>query len=168
MDTLAKFIDMMNETIGQLNSLLVLPLVGVVFYEVIMRYAFNAPTVWGFEVTAFLYGVHYMLGLALTEGRGGHVKVDVLTMRFSAKTQAAINIFTYIVIFLPVWTIMAYAAVKYGMTSTLAGETNPTSFAPAIWPYKLLMALGFTMLLLQGVSSLRKNIETFRGREEEA
>jgi TRAP-type mannitol/chloroaromatic compound transport system permease small subunit len=32
-----------------------------------MRYAFNAPTVWGFEATAFAYGMHYMLGLSFME-----------------------------------------------------------------------------------------------------
>ena len=166
MDAIAKFIDMMNEKIGRLNSLLVLPLVGVVFYEVIMRYVFNAPTVWGFEMTGFIYGVHYMLGLALTEGRGGHVKVDVLIQRFSPKTRAAFNIFTYVVFFLPIWALMAYASFEYGWTSTTGGETNPTSWAPAIWPYKLIMAFGFFMLLLQGLSTLFKNIETYKGLGE--
>lgn len=166
MDTLQFWINEFNERVGRLNSLLVLPLVGVVFFEVLMRYAFNAPTIWGFEVTGFLYGIHYMLGLALTEGRGGHVKVDVLVMRFGPKTQAAINIFTYLVIFMPIWGIMAYAACVYGYDSMMNNEANSTSFAPLIWPYKCLMALGFIMLFLQGISSLLRNVEIFLGLKE--
>lgn len=167
MDKLATWINEFNDRLGQYNSLLVLPLVGVVFYEVLMRYAFNAPTVWGFEMTGFIYGVHYMLGLALTEGRGGHVKVDVLIARFSPKVQAAINIFTYLVFFLPIWGMMAYAGIQYAITSTGNMETNPTSWAPPIWPIKCLMAFGFVMLLLQGISSLLRNIETFKGLSED-
>ena len=78
MDAFAIAIDKFNEFMGKIGALLVLPLVGVVFYEILMRYAFNKPTIWGFELTLFIYGLNYMLGLALTEGRGGHVSVDVL------------------------------------------------------------------------------------------
>ena len=166
MDKLATLINMLNEYIGKAGSLLVLPLVGVVFYEVIMRYAFNAPTTWGFELTVFIYGVHYMLGLALTEGRGGHVQVDVLIVRFPKRVQAAFGIFTGLVIFLPVWVCMTIWSIKYAATSINMLETNPTSWAPPIWPLKILMAVGFCMLLLQGISTLIRHIETFRGLGE--
>ena len=54
-------IDTFNEKIGYYASYLVLPLIGVVVCEVFMRYGFNAPTSWAFELTVFLYGVHYSL-----------------------------------------------------------------------------------------------------------
>ncbi|SDP07310.1 TRAP transporter small permease subunit [Desulforhopalus singaporensis] len=155
-------IDSFNEKIGQLNSLLVLPLVGVVVYEIIMRYLFNAPTVWGFEMTMFIYGVHYMLGLALTENREGHVKVEILTSRFSKKGQAWFNIIGYALLFFPVFGMMAYAAVAYAWTSIGLLEVNNTSWAPPIWPVKSLMALGFVMLFLQGLNTFLKNIQMLR------
>lgn len=167
MDTIAKYIDMMNEFIGQVTSFLVIPLVGVVFYEVLMRYAFNAPTVWGFEMTAFIYGVHYMLGLALTEGRGGHVTVGVITDRLPKKVQALLGIITSLVIFMPVWICMAIWSWDYAITSTMQGELNSTSWAPPVWPLKILMAIGFTALLLQGLSTLFRHIETFKGLSED-
>jgi TRAP-type mannitol/chloroaromatic compound transport system permease small subunit len=67
--------------------LLALPLLVVVVYEVVMRYAFNAPTTWGFEATTFLYGVHYMLGLAYCDVYGGHVRVDIFTSRMPQKAS---------------------------------------------------------------------------------
>lgn len=158
MDSLIRIIDTVNGRLGRWNSYLVLPLVGVVFYEVIMRYAFNAPTAWGFELTVFIYGVHYMLGLALTEKAGGHVKVEILTSHFSPRGQALFNIATYTLLFAPVFFFMAWASVKYGWTSMAMFERNPTSWGPPIWPFKCLMALGFTMLFFQGLSSLLKNI----------
>ena len=51
---ISKAIDTINTKQGDLTSLLILPLAIVVFYEVIMRYIFNAPTIWGFEATIFL------------------------------------------------------------------------------------------------------------------
>ena len=52
-----------------------------VLYEVIMRYVFDAPTIWGFKATTFLYRVHFMLGLAYTDVTDGHVEVDIFTAR---------------------------------------------------------------------------------------
>lgn len=167
MDTLAKLIDMLNERIGKLGSLLVLPLVGVVFIEVLMRYLLNSPTVWGFEMTVFIYGVHFMLGLAITENRSGHVQVDVIVDKLPKRIKALLGIITSVVLFLPVWTCMAIWSIKFAITSTSNLEVNSTSWAPAIWPLKILMALGFVLLLLQGVSTLIKHIQTFRGLSEE-
>ena len=54
---LSKAIDTFNIKQGEFSSLLALPLLLVVVYEVVMRYAFNAPTTWGFEATQGLIGV---------------------------------------------------------------------------------------------------------------
>ena len=145
---------------GEISSLLIYPLVGIVLYEVFMRYVFNSPTIWGFEATAFVYGLHYMLGLSYTENQAGNVKVDILASRLSAKAQAIVGILTYAVIFLPVFFFMTVGAVKFAYTSAVAGEVNSTSWAPPIYPFKMFMALSFLFLLLQGLSSLLKHIQT--------
>ena len=162
MDSIATFINKLNETVGKLNGLLILPLVGVVMYEVVLRYLFNSPTSWGFELTVFLYGVHYMLGLGFTEGRGGHVAVDVLVNMLSERKRALVAIISSIVLFVPVWAVMTYAAINYAITSTAGLERNATSWGPPIWPFKILMAVGFVLLLLQGLATIIRHIETYR------
>ena len=166
MDAFATAIDKFNEFMGKIGALLVLPLVGVVFYEILMRYVFNKPTIWGFELTLFIYGLNYMLGLALTEGRGGHVSVDVLTMRMGPRKKALMGIISYVVLFVPTWVCMSIWTVKYAVKSTSMLERNPTSWNPPVWPIKLLMALGVVMLFLQGISTLIRHIQTYRGLKD--
>ena len=101
LDNITKAIDTFNTKQGELTSLLVLPLLIVVIYEVIMRYAFNAPTVWGFEATIFLYGMHFMFGYSYTEVLEGNVKVDIFTSRLPEKTRAMLNIITHCVFSCP-------------------------------------------------------------------
>ncbi len=155
-----KSIDWLVEKQGQLSSFLVYPLLIIVIYEVIMRYVFNAPTIWGFEATAFAYGLHFMLGLSYTENQAGHVKVDILTSRLSAKAQAILGVVTYVLIFLPVYALMTVGAFKFAYTSTITNELNSTSWAPPIWPFKILMAVSFLLLVMQGLSTLLRNIRT--------
>ena len=158
LNILPKTIDAFNNKEGEVTSMLIYPLLVIVIYEVFMRYVFNAPTSWGFEATTFLYGVHYMFGLAYTDVHDGHVKVDIFTARMSKRTQALIGILTNCTIFLPVFTCMAIWAVKFAITSTAGLERNSTSWAPPIWPFKIIMAMTFIFLLLQGVSNLLKHI----------
>ena len=152
---------------GRISSFLIYPLVFVVIFEVFMRYVVNKPTIWGFEATSFVYGLHFMLGLAYTERHGGHVRVDILMARLSPKTQAIMGVITYSLIFMPVFLCMGVAAIKFAHTSSVNLELNSTSWAPPIYPFKILMALSFVFLLLQGFSTLLKHIQTLTRKPDE-
>lgn len=160
LNTLIKGIDFLVEKQGQLTSFLIVPLLFIVLYEVLMRYAFNAPTVWGFEATAFAYGMHYMLGLSYMENAQGHVRVDIVTSRLPVKVQAAVMIAGYLLIFMPVFGLMTWGAIKFAHTATITNELNSTSWAPRIWPYKIVMALSFLLLTIQGLATMLKNVKT--------
>ena len=167
LNTLTKGIDFLVEKQGQLTSFLIVPLLFIVLYEVLMRYAFNSPTVWGFEATAFAYGLHYMLGLSFMEHAEGHVRVDIITSRFPKKIQAVIMIAGYLLIFMPVFVLMTWGAIKFAHTATITNELNSTSWAPRIWPYKIIMALSFLLLVVQGLSTMLKNLKILSNDTEQ-
>jgi TRAP-type mannitol/chloroaromatic compound transport system permease small subunit len=121
----------------------------------------DAPTIWGFEATTFLYGIHFMLGLAYTEVTNGHVKVDIFISRARPRTQSILVILANLIIFLPVFSCMTIWAWKFAIVSTFQRELNSTSWAPAIWPIKLIMALAFSLLLIQGISTMSKAFASF-------
>jgi TRAP-type mannitol/chloroaromatic compound transport system permease small subunit len=156
LSAIIKGIDTLIEKQGQLTSFLIAPLALIVLYEVMMRYLFNAPTTWGFEATTFAYGMHFMLGLSFMENAQGHVRVDIIVSRLPKKVQAVIMIVTYLVIFMPVYVLMTLGATKYAYTSTVSGELNSTSWAPPIWPFKIVMAISFFFLVIQGLSTMLK------------
>jgi TRAP-type mannitol/chloroaromatic compound transport system permease small subunit len=147
---------------GDVTSFLVYPLLFIIVYEVFMRYVFNAPTTWGFEATTFLYGLHYMFGLSYADVHGAHVKVDIFTSLASEKVQAILSIITNLVLFMPVTICLTLYGIKYAYKSTLGLELNSTSWAPPIWPLKILMALCLVFLLLQGIANLLKDIHSLK------
>jgi len=163
---IAKGIDTFSTKQGEFTSMLIIPLLGVVLFEVLMRYGFNSPTIWGFEMTGFLYGMHYMFGISYTDVRGGHVRVDIFTALAPKKVQAAIGALTTLVLFMPVMICMTYASGKYAWTSVMSLEKNSTSWSPPIWPIKIVMALCFFFLLLQGFSNLLKDLQILFAKEE--
>lgn len=164
---IAKGIDTFSTKQGEFTSMLIIPLLGVVMYEVLMRYGFNAPTVWGFEMTGFLYGMHYMFGLSYTDVRKGHVRVDIFTSMASKKGQAVVSALTTLVFFMPVMVCMTIASYKYAYSSVEVLERNSTSWAPSIWPIKIVMALCFLFLLLQGIANLIHDLQIIFDKEEQ-
>ena len=162
LESLSNGLETITRKQGDLASFLIYPLLLIVVYEVFMRYVFNAPTTWGFEATTFIYGLHYMFGFSYTDVHGGHVKVDIFTSLAPQKVQTWISLLTNLVLFMPVMTCMAIWSVKFGYMSFLGREVNSTSWAPPIWPLKILMALCFIFLLLQGIANLLKDINALK------
>jgi len=158
-------IDALNEKVGFFTSYLILPLIGVVSYEVLMRYAFDAPTSWGFEMTTFIYGVHFILTLAYAHKHDGHVAIDVFEARLPKKTRTVLRIITNLVLFVPTVGMLTIWSILYAKTSWLDWERASSSWAPPIYPYKTLMALGFFLLFLQGVAKLIQDFRALRSND---
>ncbi len=157
-----RVIDTLNEKIGFYGAYLVLPLIGVVGYEVMMRYGFNAPTSWAFEMTVFLYGVHYSLALAYAHKNDTHVAIDVFESRLSKKSRTILRICTNILLFIPTIGLLAIYTSQLAFFSWQQWEHASSSWAPALFPYKTIMAIGFILLFLQGFSKLIKDIRSLK------
>ncbi len=162
METISRALDALNEKVGLYSSYLVLPLVGAVLYEVVMRYAFNAPTSWGFEMTTFLYGIHFMLGLGDALRTNTHVQIDIFESRLQPKARTILRIFTSLVLFIPAMGLMTYGTIKYAYTSTMMLEHASSSWGPALYPYKIFMAVGFVLFFLAGLSKLLQDFHALR------
>lgn len=155
-------IDALNDKVGYYTSFLAIPLILVIVYEVVMRYVFNAPTLWAFEMTTFIYGVHFVVGFGYTLKANGHVAVDVFESRLPSRARLVLRIASYAVLFLPTTGILAVGSILYAADSWSVWERNSTSWAPALYPYKTLMACGFVVLVLQGVARLVADVRTLR------
>ena len=87
-----RVIDKFTDTSGTWVAWLNMPLVFIVAWEVIARYAFNAPTIWSFDLTYMLYGTIFMLGCAYTLLKGAHVRTDMFWEKFSPRTQGIMGL----------------------------------------------------------------------------
>ena len=108
MEKLLNWIDSANQRVGNVTKWLILILAAVMVYDVIMRYLFNAPTVWGFDISYMLGGTFSILGMGYTLLKDKHVRVDVFSSRFSARTKAYIEVILSLVLFFPAFGLLFY------------------------------------------------------------
>jgi len=144
-------IDATSEGVGKGISFLVIPMVLVLVYEVVMRYAFNNPTVFAHETSLFLYGTTGMLAGAWVLRRGGHVRMDAIYGRLPLRARAIIDLamapLFFLLVVVVLWTgwDMAYFSVK-------VQEHTQTPWGPPYYPLKLAIPLSAFLILFQGLA----------------
>jgi TRAP-type mannitol/chloroaromatic compound transport system permease small subunit len=154
-----RFTDRIGSTIAWLN----VPLALIVTYEVVMRYVFDAPTIWVFDVTYMLYGTIFMLGAAYALHKGAHIRTDFFYEKWSAKTKGMVDSISYLVFFFPSLIMLLFASGNESWYSFTIHETSEqTPWRPILWPYKSVVPLTCIFLMVQGISETLKSLYAWR------
>ena len=165
MRTLFRIVDCLIDGIGHTVAWLVALLTVVLSYEVFMRYLFGSPTAWAYDVSYMLGGTFFILGAGYTLLRQKHVRVDIIYNRFSARTQALIDVILGMVFFFPVWIGIFYRLFPYVINSWLRGERTLESFwRPPVYPFKTMMLIGVFLLLLAGLKEFIRSLTVLLGK----
>ena len=148
---IASAIDALTRAVGKAIAWLILPMVGSLVWEVVARYAFNAPTTWAYDMTFMLYGTFFMIGSAWTLQKGGHIRTDVYYGRWSPRTQARVDLVCYLVLFFPAMIVFGWLGAQYFWRSFELNERIVTSpWLPIVWPFKFVIPATAALLILQG------------------
>jgi TRAP-type mannitol/chloroaromatic compound transport system permease small subunit len=165
-DRVVRAIDAVSTAAGWLAGWFIVPITVAVSYEVIARYAFNAPTKWSYEVGYMLYGAQFMLAAAYTLLKGGHIRTDVFYERWSATTRATVDAVCYVFFFFPGMLCILYAGAVEARQAWEIGERTGLRIGTVGVPMYLLKAvipLTAALLILQGISELVRCWRAMRG-----
>ncbi|PWW48933.1 TRAP transporter small permease subunit [Melaminivora alkalimesophila] len=150
-------VDRFSLAFGKLVSYLVWIGIVIVVLEVVLRYVFNAPTVWGPGYTQRIFGAYFVLIGAYTLLQGGHVRVDLLLNTRSPRWNAFLDFLNYAV--LMVWMLaLVYEGWSYFQESWEFSEVDDSALGHPLWPVKLALLLGVTGMLVQGAVELLRSL----------
>jgi len=152
-----KTVDRISELSGKGVCFLVIPLVAVILYEIFARYVFQSPTIWVHETAQMIYGAYVILLGAYVLRRNGHVNVEILYGRFTPRTRAAVDLFTWLLFFY-FCGLLLWKGGEMAWESLLLGETESTTFAPPVYPIKMMIPLGAFLILLQGLAKFLRDL----------
>ncbi len=159
-------IDALNERIGLTISWALLVAVLICAGNALVRYTLNTSSNAWLEIQWYLFGAIFLLAASYTLKRNEHVRIDVVTGRFSKRTQVWIDIIGFVCFMLPVTVLILVFAWPYAMESIRNQEVSSNAGGLIVWPAKALIPLGFLLLALQGVSELIKRIGFLQGLVE--
>jgi TRAP-type mannitol/chloroaromatic compound transport system permease small subunit len=170
MEKVLQIIDGVSEWTGKLGSFLIVGLTVIICYDVSLRYIFNSPTAWGYDITYMIYGAYSMLGMAYCEKLKSHVRMDMIYALQSERGKAWIDVICYLLLFFPALIIITYKCGDHALWSLLAGERSSGSvWRPLLGPFKLIITFGLLLLIFQGLASfLRALFIALKGGSHES
>ena len=144
--------DKLSTVVGQAFSWLIVALTLMISWEVFSRYVLNNPHPWAFDVMSMMYGTLFMTAGAYTLSKNGHVRGDVLYGFFPPRLQAGLDLTLYILFFIPGVVALAWAGYNFAAESWAINEhSNVTANGPPVYPFKTVIPIAGTILLLQGL-----------------
>jgi TRAP-type mannitol/chloroaromatic compound transport system permease small subunit len=162
--SISRLIDRLNERIATLVGWALLAAVIICAGNALVRYTFNNSSNAWLEIQWYLYAAMFMLATSYTLKRDEHVRIDVIVGRLSRRTQVWIDLFGYLFFLLPVCLLILWFGIPFASISIHSGEMSSNAGGLIVWPAKLLVPLGFALLVLQGLSEIIKRIAYLTGK----
>ncbi len=155
-------IDRLNRRLGEGLAWLYLLAVFVTAYEVVMRYLFNAPTDWAFELTILLCGIGYLLAGGFVTQKEAHIAITSLRQFAPPRLRHALALFANLV-GLVAMAGLAWAAWRPGVRAvTIVERTGSAWNSPAPAIIKPLIFVAAVLVFLQLVANLLRLLHTGR------
>ena len=166
MNGLLKFsrgVDWLNTQVGKYVIWLILASTVISGINAVVRKAFDISSNAYLEVQWYLFAASFLLAAGFTLLNGEHVKIDVVSGRLSKRAQIWIDVFGFVAFLTPVCLAVLWYVIPFFIKGFQSGEMSSNAGGLLRWPVYLMMPLGFSLLLLQGLSELIKRLAFLQG-----
>lgn len=165
--SLSRLIDKISIGIGKSTMWLILATTLISAGNAIVRKAFDMSSNALLEIQWYLFAAVFMLGAGYGFLRNSHVRIDFVSSRLSDRTRNWVDVLGIVLVLLPFCVLMITLSWPFFLSAYQSGEMSQNAGGLIRWPVYLLVPLGFTLLLLQGISELIKRIAYLRGLIED-
>jgi TRAP-type mannitol/chloroaromatic compound transport system permease small subunit len=160
---LSRAIDALNERVGRLVYWLVLVAVLISCANAVVRKAFNVSSNSFLEIQWYLFSAIFLFCAGYTLLRNQHVRIDVIAGRLSPRAQAWIDILGTIFFLFPMSIMIMYLSWPVFVMAYERGEVSSNAGGLIVWPARLMVPIGFFLLIVQGLSELIKRVAFLKG-----
>ena len=160
---LSRAIDTLNEHVGRLTYWLILAAVLISAGNAVVRYSINMSSNAWLEIQWYLFSFVFLFCAGYTLLHNQHVRIDVISGQLSGRARAWIDIFGTVFFLMPMAIAIMWLSWPVFLDAYQSGEVSTNAGGLTVWPGRLMLPLGFFLLILQGVSELIKRIAFLRG-----
>src|SRR3954471_1893631 len=159
----SRAIDALNEHIGKLSYWLILAAVLISTGNAVVRYTFNTSSNSWLEIQWYLFSFVFLFCAGYTLLHNQHVRIDILSGMLSGRGRAWIDILGTIFFLLPMAIAIMWLSWPVFVDAYQSTEVSTNAGGLLVWPGRLMVPVGFLLLVLQGLSELIKRIAFLRG-----
>jgi TRAP-type mannitol/chloroaromatic compound transport system permease small subunit len=160
---LSRAIDALTERVGRFVYWLVLIVVLISATNASVRKLFSVSSNAFLEIQWYLFSVIFLFGAGYTLLHNEHVRIDIISGRLSARAQNWIDVVGIALFLWPMSIIIMWLSWPLFVDSFARNEVSSNAGGLIIWPARLMVPVGFALLLMQSASELIKRIAFLRG-----
>ena len=148
-------VDRVSRAVGDASSLLFLVAVVLTCYEVAMRYAFNAPTIWVHDMVIMMSALCFVAGGAVASQRRNHIQMASYADKASPRVQQTLDLVCHVLSALYL-AMFLHGALQFAIPSLKLMETSGRAWDVPIPAFlKGALAVGIALMLAQTLSHIR-------------
>lgn len=159
----SRAIDRFNTKLGKIVAWAILIAVLVSAANAIVRKVLNTSSNSWLELQWILFGIVFLLCAPWTLLSNEHIRIDIVNSFFPKWLRNWIDVLGHLLFLIPTVALIVYLGWPYFWLSYLQDEQSTNAGGLPVYPSKLLIPLGFTLLLVQGISELIKRIAIIKG-----
>jgi TRAP-type mannitol/chloroaromatic compound transport system permease small subunit len=159
-------IDAFSERIGKIVMWLVLISSLVSAGNAIVRKLLNTSSNAWLEIQWYMFAAMFLLAAGYTLKYDEHVRVDLFYHRYSKRLQAWLDLLGGIFFLMPMAVIIGWLSLPMVINSYNIHEMSADAGGLLRWPVKIIIPIGFALLVIQGLSEIIKRIGYLTGRSE--
>jgi TRAP-type mannitol/chloroaromatic compound transport system permease small subunit len=160
---LSRGIDAFTRWLGKRLAWLILVAVVVSALNAIVRKTFDTSSNSWLELQWVLFSIVFLLCSSWTLLDNEHIRIDIVNNMMPKQVRNSIDIIGHAFFLLPLTIVMIITGGPFFMRSVEINEQSGNAGGLPQWPAKSLIIIGFTLLLVQGISELIKRIAVMRG-----
>ena len=160
---LSRGIDAFTSWTGKRLAWLILVAVIVSAVNAIVRKVFDTSSNSWLELQWVLFSVVFLLCSPWTLLDNEHIRIDIVNQMLPKRVRDSIDVLGHVVFLVPLCIVMIITGGPFFMRSVEINEQSGNAGGLPQWPAKSLVIIGFTFLLVQGISELIKRIAVMRG-----
>lgn len=150
MSGIFKAVDAFSRGLSRIAEAVTLVLVASMIYEVAARYVFSAPTIWAFDISYMCTGTLFVLGAAHALRQDAHVRIDFLAQKMPLRLRQVIEGIVFVLLLAPIYAGLSWFGIQRAWRAFTTSEVEMVSpWAPLMWPFYSLLALGLIAFTLQ-------------------
>ena len=160
---LSRAIDAFTRWVGKRLAWLILVAVVVSALNAIVRKSFDTSSNSWLELQWVLFSIVFLLCSSWTLLDNEHIRIDIINNLLPKQVRNSIDIIGHVFFLIPLTFVMIITGGPFFMRSVEINEQSGNAGGLPQWPAKSLIIIGFTLLLVQGISELIKRIAVMRG-----
>jgi TRAP-type mannitol/chloroaromatic compound transport system permease small subunit len=160
---LSRAIDAFTRWVGRRLAWLILVAVVVSALNAIVRKSFDTSSNSWLELQWVLFSIVFLLCSSWTLLDNEHIRIDIVNNLLPKQVRNSIDLIGHLFFLIPLTVVMIITGGPFFMRSVEINEQSGNAGGLPQWPAKSLIIIGFSMLLLQGISELIKRIAVMRG-----